>query len=109
MCGIAGICNFNYNYASQIKKMNPIQRHRGPDSEGYFYDKKNKISLGMTRLAIIGLSSGMQPQYSNDKKIVLVFNGEIFNYLELKEELKDNYPFKTGTDTEVIIAAYEKW
>ena len=43
MCGITGICNFNYNYASQIKKMNLIQRHRGPDSEGYFYDKKNKI------------------------------------------------------------------
>ena len=106
MCGIAGICNFNYNYASQIKKMNPIQRHRGPDSEGYFYDKKNKISLGMTRLAIIGLSSGMQPQYSNDKKIVLVFNGEIFNYKELGSfYFNKNYT----SDSKLIVDLYQKF
>lgn len=113
--------------------------HRGPDDEGYFYynskssftlvgDNSNKfckdkfphiesklsyspkIALAHRRFSILDTSYlGFQPMTSLNDEYALVFNGEIFNYLELKEELKDNYPFKTGTDTEVIIAAYEKW
>lgn len=82
--------------------------HRGPDSDGYYFDKN--IAFGFRRLAIIDLSEeGNQPMYYQDK-YVIVFNGEIFNYIELKEELsKAGYTFKTQTDTEVILASYDYW
>lgn len=106
MCGIVGICNFTNLNFKKLKKMNTIQKHRGPDSEGYFLDKKNKICFGMTRLAIIGLKTGTQPQYSNNKKIVLVFNGEIYNFKELgKFYFNRNY----NSDTKLLVDLYEKF
>lgn len=111
MCGISGFLHFDKEREASdtlIKKMNGVLAHRGPDGEG-FYLKKN-IALGHRRLAIIDLNTGEQPMYSEDHKIVLVFNGEIYNYLELKEELiLLGNTFTTTSDTEVIINAYRTW
>src|SRR3989344_2990124 len=82
---------------------------RGPDDSGSYYDEKNAVALGHRRLSIIDLSSaGKQPMFSHEGRYVIVFNGEIFNFIELRAELS-NYPFKTKTDTEVLLAAYFKW
>lgn len=111
MCGITGFLHFDKEREvsdTVLKKMNAVIAHRGPDGEG-FYPKKN-IALGHRRLAIIDLNTGHQPMYSKDQKIVLVFNGEIYNYLELKEELtRLGHTFTTTSDTEVIINAYRTW
>jgi asparagine synthase (glutamine-hydrolysing) len=111
MCGISGFFHFDSDREAcfpVINKMNTTLHHRGPDGEG-FYVKKN-LALGHRRLAIIDLSTGEQPMYSQDKKIILVFNGEIYNYLELKEELiRLGRTFQTTSDTEVIINAYRTW
>lgn len=105
MCAING---FNFKDQGLIGKMNAENRHRGPDGSGVFLDEK--ISLGHNRLSIIDLSdAASQPMKSADGKLVIVFNGEIYNYRELKEELKGSYPFRTSSDTEVILAAYAKW
>jgi asparagine synthase (glutamine-hydrolysing) len=104
MCAING---FNFKDEELIAKMNVAIRHRGPDGTGVFCS--DGISLGHDRLSIIDLSAaGAQPMYSGDGRYVIVFNGEIYNYRELKNELGD-YPFKSASDTEVILAAYEKW
>ena len=112
MCGING-----YIFKSKpvkenlISCMNACIRHRGPDDEGSHRDKVlNKyIGLGMTRLSIIDLSTGNQPIYSEDKSLVIVFNGEIYNYQSLKIELEKNHnaEFNTNSDTEVILKMYE--
>jgi len=83
--------------------------HRGPDDEGFFVNEK--IALGHRRLSIIDLTkAGHQPMISQDKKLIIVFNGEIYNYIEIREELKTlGYKFKTQTDTEVILASYQEW
>ena len=82
--------------------------HRGPDEYGFYNDKK--IGLGHSRLSIIDLSGGKQPMHNEDKSIYIVFNGEIFNYIELREELiKKGHTFYTKSDTEVIIHAYEEY
>ena len=111
MCGIAGIYNLNSEPVSQelLKQMCDIMRHRGPDDEGYYVD--DSIGFGHRRLSIIDLSSaGHQPMCNDDDTIWIVYNGEVYNYLELHEELiKKGYSFKTETDTEVIIKAYEEW
>lgn len=105
MCGING---FNFKDEDIIKKMNLLTRHRGPDDEGIYFDEH--VSLGHNRLSIIDLSPlGRQPMESSDGKLVIVFNGEIYNFLEIKEELKSHYSFRTKTDTEVILASYERW
>lgn len=106
MCGIVGFYSEEKNKKAVIKKMADRIKHRGPDGEGYYTDEK--IALGHRRLSIIDLSGGSQPMYTEDKKLVVVFNGEIYNYLELKEELKD-YEFKTSSDTEVLLHGYKKW
>ena len=111
MCGITGIFHFdpsrNAN-ESLLRKMTDTLSHRGPDGEGYFC--KNNIGLGHRRLSIIDLSTGDQPMFNEDKSIAIIFNGEIYNYVELKDELKDRgCKFRTGSDTEVIIRAYETW
>ena len=107
MCGIAGYINYTNKPEKKIlKQMTDRIAHRGPDAEGFYLD--NIAALGHRRLSIIDLSTGDQPMYSNDKKIVIVFNGEIYNYKELKKELKE-YKFKTTSDTEVLIAGYQKW
>ncbi|MCH2197509.1 MAG: asparagine synthase (glutamine-hydrolyzing) [Flavobacteriales bacterium] len=109
MCGINGIVDLKHvaDPAATIKVMNDRLAHRGPDAEGSFIN--DTVALGHRRLSIIDLSdAGNQPFHSFDGKQTLVFNGEIYNYIELKANLAD-YPFKTGSDTEVLIAAYRKW
>ncbi len=104
MCAING---FNFKNEELVHKMNQVTSHRGPDGAGVFFD--DKISLGHNRLKIIDLSEkASQPMHSFDNKQVIIFNGEIYNFKELKNELRD-YPFKTESDTEVILAAYKKW
>jgi asparagine synthase (glutamine-hydrolysing) len=110
MCGISGIVKLAINdealYAP-IERMNQALAHRGPDDEGIWVE--GPIALGHRRLSIIDLSSaGHQPMLSPDGNLVLVFNGEIYNFRALKAELSD-YPFQSGSDTEVILAAYTRW
>ncbi|KTL61793.1 asparagine synthase [Photorhabdus laumondii subsp. laumondii] len=110
MCGIFGYVSFNNNNLtdSTVKAMGDIIEYRGPDGQG-IYSSKN-VALGNQRLAIIDIENGNQPFYSDDKTIVVVQNGEIFNHIELAEELI-NTPFecKTHSDTEVILRLYEKY
>jgi asparagine synthase (glutamine-hydrolysing) len=111
MCGINGIVNLDNDQVSEreIKQMMSLQKHRGPDDEGIFVE--NNTGLGFVRLSILDLTTaGHQPMESQNKRYVIVFNGEIFNYLELKKELESkNYIFKTNTDTEVLLACYQEW
>ncbi len=111
MCGIAGYINTKTTDKGEmnlLKKMTDCISYRGPDADG-FYIHQN-IALGHRRLSIIDLSTGQQPMYSDDGKKVIVFNGEIYNYIELREELKLlGCSFKTNSDTEVLIKAYEIW
>ncbi|OGF62878.1 asparagine synthase (glutamine-hydrolyzing) [Candidatus Giovannonibacteria bacterium RIFCSPLOWO2_01_FULL_44_40] len=105
MCAING---FNFKDEGLILKMNQVTRHRGPDGTGVFLD--DKISFGHNRLSIIDLSGAAnQPMASGDGNLIIVFNGEIYNFKDLKIELADAYQFKTASDTEVILAAYKKW
>lgn len=111
MCGIAGIYNLDKNDVDgkMIKRMTDIMAHRGPDDEG-FYVKKN-VGLGHRRLSIIDLSeSGHQPMCNEDKTVWITYNGEVYNYIELRKELeRSGHLFNSRTDTEVIIHAYEEW
>jgi asparagine synthase (glutamine-hydrolysing) len=111
MCGIAGKINLDNTTAteSDIIEMMCQIKHRGPDDEGIFIE--NSIGLGFVRLSILDLSAaGHQPMYSADNDLVIIFNGEIFNYIELREELKEKgHEFKTQTDTEVLLNAYKEW
>ncbi len=109
MCGISGICNFKIKPSLEVvKKMNLKLRHRGPDDEGYFIN--NYICLGHTRLSIIDLNKSKQPMIDENNRNVVIFNGEIYNFRELKDELKQlGYKFKTDGDTEVILKSYNEW
>ena len=110
MCGINGVFNYS-DFSSSLEAvelMNKVSHHRGPDFTGIYHD--NKVVLGHNRLSIIDLDpKANQPFVSSDKNIVLVYNGEIYNFFELKEELKSDYNFITKSDTEVLIASYLKW
>lgn len=107
MCGIAGIIGTN-SQTSMLNEMLKIQHHRGPDYTGKFVEKD--VVLGHNRLSIIDLSEDAnQPFYGSDKRYILVFNGEIYNYLELRADLEPKYNFKTQSDTEVLLAAYVTW
>jgi len=109
MCGIVGIIKKkNLVSNEEIKSMLNKSIHRGPDAQGIYID--NNVGLGHNRLSILDLSSdGKQPMIWNNKYII-TYNGEIYNYIELRKELKKyGYKFKTKTDTEVILAAYDKW
>tara|TARA_R110002050_G_scaffold74772_4_gene160161 strand:+ start:64190 stop:65899 length:1710 start_codon:yes stop_codon:yes gene_type:complete len=107
MCGIAGIVGSG-NYRPQLQAMLQIQKHRGPNCTDVFYDD-NFAVLGHNRLAIIDLSANAnQPFTDTSGRYVIVFNGEIYNYLELKDSLKNDYNFKTTSDTEVLLAIYIK-
>ncbi|HUX56207.1 MAG TPA: asparagine synthase (glutamine-hydrolyzing) [Bacteroidales bacterium] len=111
MCGICGFLHFEKERSSSfesVKRMADSLIHRGPDSDGFF--TKNNIALGHRRLSIIDLSTGDQPMFNDDRTVVLIFNGEIYNYIELKEVLIAlGYKFYTTSDSEVIIRAYEEW
>ena len=106
MCGFVGFVGNPKNKEKIIKKMTDKIIHRGPDSEGYYTD--DFVSLGFRRLSIIDLKDrASQPMESIDKNYVIVFNGEIYNHLELKEDLlKRGYKFKTTSDTEVLLYGY---
>ena len=109
MCGVAGIVYFNGRKADQdlIRRMTDCMCHRGPDSDGFFIEEN--VALGHRRLSIIDLSdSANQPFTDHSGRYKLIFNGEIYNFREVKKQLTD-YPFTTQSDTEVIIAAYAKW
>lgn len=108
MCGIVGFVNNKKNKKEIIKKMADRIIHRGPDGEGFF--TSDDVALGHRRLSIIDLKTGGQPIYNEDKSMVIVFNGEIYNYVELSSILKKKgHKFKTSTDTEVLIHGYEEW
>ncbi len=111
MCGIAGIISFNHNEVTQqrLKAMTDIIAHRGPDGEGHWISENGQVGLGHRRLSIIDLSHAAdQPMHYIDRYSI-VFNGEIYNYIELKAVLlKQGYAFQTESDTEVLIALYDR-
>jgi asparagine synthase (glutamine-hydrolysing) len=110
MCGLCGIFNVGTNepvVRARVKAMADTLVHRGPDAEGIFTD--GPIGLGHRRLSIIDLSGGAQPMATDDRSIVVAFNGEIYNFQELRDELvKKGYRFKTQSDTEVILYLYRE-
>ena len=115
MCGINGIISNSYKeeglLKTQLEKMNQLISHRGPDDDGFYIDTSLTVSVAMAmrRLSIIDLSTGKQPMYTNDKNIVIVFNGEIYNYRTLRQQLENSgVEFRTQSDTEVILKLYEK-
>lgn len=108
MCGITGLFGNNWNQ-SQLAAAVGSQRHRGPDAEGIWLSPSKCAALGHNRLSIIDLSeAGRQPMSNHDGRLQIAFNGEIYNYLELRAELSE-YPYRSHSDTEVILAAYERW
>ena len=113
MCGINGVFYYNNSknaIESEIVKMRESLKHRGPDGAGFFISKNKKVGFGHRRLAIIDLSpAGAQPMANADGTIWITFNGEIYNFQELRKELGGKYTFKSKTDTETIIYAYEEY
>jgi asparagine synthase (glutamine-hydrolysing) len=112
MCGIAGIVRLRDGseppHMAALRHMVGGLAHRGPDEFGLFRDRR--AGLGHARLSIIDLASGQQPMGNLDESVWLVFNGEIFNYVELRDELRaQGYTFRTQSDTEVLLRAYEAW
>jgi len=111
MCGIAGFIDVQRNSddAEQlIDRMCKVIRHRGPDDQGVWVG--DGVALGMRRLAIIDLAGGHQPIFNEDQSILVVFNGEIYNYRELQKELVERgHHFRTKSDTETIVHAYEEY
>lgn len=108
MCGIAGFMGQVENRADVIRNMTEVITHRGPDSDGFFTD--DNISMGFRRLSIIDLGAGHQPIYNEDKSLVLTFNGEIYNYKDLRKELiAKGHKFYTDADSEVLVHGFEEW
>jgi len=111
MCGIAGILSSVIVDTSDCIRFIDALYHRGPDGRGVYFEKENGLFLGHRALRILDLSeTGKQPMHSADGRYVIVFNGEIYNFLELKEELKSKgHSFRSQSDTEVILNAYKEW
>lgn len=108
MCGFVGFVDKKIKDNKIIKEMSKMIIHRGPDDENYYCD--DDINLAFRRLSIIDLKNGRQPMYNEDESIVITFNGEIYNYQELKKDLEDKgHKFKTDSDTETIIHGYEEY
>ena len=111
MCGFAGFINNSKNFSDQkvIKDMNDALVHRGPDGEGFYFD--DKINLSHKRLSIIDLNKrSNQPLMDFKQKHIIVFNGEIYNYVELKKALLSyGFKFTTESDTEVLLKSYIYW
>jgi asparagine synthase (glutamine-hydrolysing) len=111
MCGICGIINFDPDCTvtlEAIRSLTNTLAHRGPDDEGYFIEKN--VALGHRRLAIIDLERGHQPMYNEDRSIVIVCNGEIYNFQEIRAKLNvAGHRFVTESDTEVLLHGYEEW
>lgn len=110
MCGIAGIINFNNTSINKevLKKMTDVIQHRGPDGEGHWFNSLETVGFGHRRLSIIDLSeNGAQPMHFLNYRYTITFNGEIYNYIELRQSLiKKGYVFNTHSDTEVVLASY---
>ncbi len=118
MCGIYGILNFDETPVDRevLRRMGDVLKHRGPDDEGiYISNVKSKTSkvnmgLGHRRLAIIDLVTGHQPMHNEDKRVWIVFNGEIYNFKDLRQDLeKRGHRFCSESDTEVIVHLYEDY
>ncbi len=114
MCGLIGFCDFNKKLSLlELKKATECLQHRGPDGSGtaIFTTQQATIGLGHRRLSILDLSSqGSQPMYSDDKSVIIILNGEIYNFLEIRKELESaGWTFHSNSDTEVIIKAYEQY
>src|SRR5437016_9714541 len=108
MCGIAGVVGCSTTAVS-LEAILECQRYRGPDDRGIYRHPSGLAALGHNRLSILDLTpAGHQPMVSDDGRLCITFNGEIYNYLELRAELSA-YPFRTRTDTEVVLAAYAAW
>lgn len=108
MCGIVGFADRSKNKKKTIQDMADLIKHRGPDSDGYYTD--DYVALGFRRLSIIDLEGGTQPIYNEDKTKLIFFNGEIYNYKELKEDLMaKGHKFMTETDTEVLLHGFEEY
>ena len=111
MCGICGQLNFATGEpveSAAIRRMTQAIAHRGPDDEGYFI--RDTIGLGFRRLSIIDLVGGHQPMFDEEQTVCVIFNGEIYNYKELRHELhQSGYKFRTASDTEVIVNGYKEW
>ena len=108
MCGFVGFVDKAPNKKKIIKDMADIIKHRGPDSDGYYVD--DDCALGFRRLSIIDLEGGSQPIYNEDNSKAIIFNGEIYNYQEIKKDLlAKKHKFKTDADTEVILHGYEEY
>ena len=113
MCGFIGFVGEIEHRKEVIRRMADRIIHRGPDSDGYFLtgdDAPEAVTLGFRRLSIIDLADGTQPMYNEDGSVVITFNGEIYNFMELRDELiSKGHVFKTRCDTETIIHGYEEW
>ncbi|NUN22766.1 MAG: asparagine synthase (glutamine-hydrolyzing) [Candidatus Jettenia caeni] len=113
MCGIAGIFNYKNTHSlnpSLLRRMCKTIAHRGPDDEGFYMNQRDRLGIGHRRLSIIDLKLGKQPMSNFHESIWIVFNGEIYNFIELKKELQaKGYRFRTTSDTEVIILLYEEY
>lgn len=108
MCGIFGFSGFVDK--GLLARMGASLVHRGPDGEGFYEDEPHRFAMGMRRLSIIDLEGGRQPIFNEDRSLAVCYNGEIYNYLELREELAGRgHRFQTRSDTEVIVHAYEEW
>ena len=108
MCGICGFTGQIVDRDKVIKNMTDVITHRGPDSSGFYQD--SRISMGFRRLSIIDIDAGHQPIYNEDKSLVLTFNGEIYNYRELRDQLIEcGHEFYTNSDSEVLIHGFEEW
>ena len=113
MCGIAGIYNIDSKPVDLdiLKKFTRSLAHRGPDGEGFFLNKDKNIGIGHRRLSVIDITNlSSQPMTYSDGRYVITYNGEIYNYLEIREELKSKgYNFRTNGDTEVVLISYIHW
>ena len=113
MCGIVAILNEAQQglvHPEFLQTMTRFQHHRGPDEEGVWISKDRAVGLGHTRLSIIDLSSGQQPMQDRESGCAISFNGEIYNYQTIRNELKTyGHPFHTTSDTEVLLRAYLHW
>ena len=108
MCGFVGFTNYINDDGLVLGSMMDAIVHRGPDAEGKYID--DDIALGFRRLSIIDLEGGNQPMLNEDQSKILVFNGEIYNYKQLREELIENgHTFSTNADSEVVLHGFEQW
>ena len=107
MCAIFGI--IGKSDIRLLKKMSKCQIYRGPDHQAFYLNEKLKLSLGMNRLAVIDKKKGNQPMFSHDGRHLLIFNGAIYNFKEIKKFLQRKIKFKTNSDTEVFVNSFNYW